>query len=219
MDQSDSVASDEAVQLSYSILSARYQVAQSTVWGLVTASVAAEAGLWIGMLTVRQASLAFGLGFVMLGMVSLLATRYFELTGMLDRQLMDEYEDALQIPARLRLEHGARLEERISLVLPRLDPASQKRFRKRRISKHDDDPALWHRLDVVLTTLGQASLVWTAMIAMTAVAGGAASIALATNSVWLTAVAGLLIFLLLALPWLLASESGRVTRLRDRRRR
>lgn len=210
----------ESLRLNYSLLFARHQASQSNLWTIVSMTLASEVALWVGMVTQPDAvpPIVFGLGLLMVGGSAPLAIRFIELNAMLDRQLLGTYEQELGTPARLCLEHGRRLEDRFITMVHRLPVEAQQRARKRRIAKHPSDGKTWHAFDKWLSTLGQPSMMWTAVIYMAAIAGASAATWLQWESTVTCIAVAAVTLLLFATPWFLAAETGPVAALRRRSR-
>lgn len=196
---------ESSLRLNYQLLADRLHNTQTVVWGVVAMTLAIEGGLWVGMVTQpigQFEAVLFGCAFWLLGGSAPLAIRFFELASMLDRQLLGEYERALKIPTRLSLEHGRRLEDRFTTVARRLPEDAQARLYKRRLAKGPDAGDGWERADRIMTAMGQPSLVWTSVIAVSSVVGAAVAAYLAwNNSRWTaaTAIATFALFLVIFL--------------------
>ncbi|MBD8077761.1 hypothetical protein IF651_01630 [Cellulosimicrobium arenosum] len=183
---------------------------------MVATSIATEVALWIGLGQNVDTALylLIGLGALMVGVVSILAIRYTELSSMLDRQLLGEYEEQFRIPAHLRPHYDKRFEDRIWEVSAQLPVERRERLFKRRIAKQrppephtGEIPPLW-RFDMLLSALGQPSIVFTAALAVAGSAGFGLGIFRASGSQILSVSITILSLILLALPWFASMQSA-----------
>ncbi len=219
-ERSDSLRASDSddVRLLYSTLLVRAQHYSTLTWQVVSMSVAAEAGLWVALAQVKTPlfQVLIGLGLLMMGGVASLVIRYLELSSTLDRQLLGLCEQRLRIEPQLRTFHNLRFEDRLERVSAALDQPSVDTLFKRRIAK--DLPAradgrltpLW-RVDRLLSTLGQPTVMFTAVLASSGVIGFSSGIYQASGRLWLAIPLAMGSLVLLALPWL-ASMKGRIGR-------
>ncbi|MCB7137451.1 hypothetical protein [Cellulosimicrobium marinum] len=217
-------AGDSEVLLAmYSALVARHQSSDSRTWQLVGIAIAAEVALWIGLGQSLSAAfyLLIGLGALAVSVVSILAIRYTELSSMLDRQLLGAYEDHFGVPTELRLHHDLRLEDRLWEMSGHLSPERRSRLFKRRIAKRrpserraGDAWVLW-RVDMVLSALGQPSIVFTAILALAGCLGLGLGVYQASASHAIAISITALSLVVLALPWFTSMDSVVGGRLRN----
>ena len=191
----------------YQVLFAQRNLDNDVLWRIIAFSVATEAGGLIALLSDKLKSannvlnVLIGVGLLLVGVVGPLTVRFVETSVMLDRQLLDQYEDVVL--------HGLRLSDRFEKILPNLSKERQVAANLRRFAKTDSGKVL-RTLDRIADLLGQPSLVWTATIA----SGGAASFGIALSTadvrgVQLVTFTSLATFLTMGL-WLLANEVHRI---------
>ena len=200
----------------YQVLFAQRNLDNDVLWRIIAFSVATEAGGLIALLSDKLKSannvlnVLIGVGLLLVGVVGPLTVRFVETSVMLDRQLLDQYEDVvLHEWPHLRQFHGLRLSDRFEKILPNLSKERQVAANLRRFAKTDSGKVL-RTLDRIADLLGQPSLVWTATIA----SGGAASFGIALSTadvrgVQLVTFTSLATFLTMGL-WLLANEVHRI---------
>lgn len=214
-----SPASTEDLRLNYSLLAQRRLNLQNAVFGFISMSLAAEAALWVGLLNLDlnvPALVLFGLGIEMIGVIAPLSVRFYEVSNMLDRQLLDEYEAQLDIPPHLRMHTGLRFQDRLELVLPRLPEDAQRRVTRRRVSKDSDDHKAWQRADAFLDMIGAPTIVWTAVLSVVGIAGVTTAFALAFESVWVCVLVAAVSVTVHLTPLLASAQAGPIGSLRRR---
>lgn len=202
----------------YAVLFQQRTLDNDVLWRIIAFSFATEAGGLITLFSNKLSSanpvliVLIGAGLLVIGVVGPLTVRFVETSVMLDRQLLDQYEELiLRKWPDLRQFHGLRLSKRFVQIRERLPADRQAFLDRRRFAKIDSGRAL-RTLDSIADLLGQPSLVWTAVIAT----GGAVGfgVALSTAGVrgpkWsiLTFAATLLTLSL----WLLANEAHKLPR-------
>lgn len=167
----------------YSVLFQQRTLDNDVLWRIIAFAFATEAG---GLVTLFSNKLGtvnpmfiilIGAGLLVIGVVGPLTVRFVETAVMLDRQLLDQYEDLiLQNWPDLRQFHGSLLSKRFVQIRENLRVDRQEALDRRRFATSDSGRAL-RTLDRFADLLGQPSKVWTAVIA----AGGAVGFGVALS--------------------------------------
>ena len=199
----------QAVRLNYEALLSRHQATQTTLWSMIAMALAAEAALWVGLTTLPLRgleTLLFACAFLMVGGLAPLSIRFFEISSMFDRQLMDTYERAIGLPNGFpRLLHGRRLKDRLGAARKLgFTPRQIESLHKRLLTKDVDERGLWALLDDLLTLAGQPSMMWTSVIAFTGIAGTTTAVGLAGGQATWTVAAALATSTIMPGLWLLS---------------
>lgn len=151
---------------------ARWQSNNSILWQLFAFLIGAQTAVGVALTQVQAGSyLQFLVGCVGLGGLGLfgpLAIRFIETILLLDRLLLDQYEERLLPERELRLYHGRRLRDRMEMIRGHLQDDQLATLSKRRLAKLGKQGA---RLDKLLDIFGQPSLIWTMVVAGAGVGG------------------------------------------------
>ena len=104
-----------------------------------------------------------------LGLLGPLAVRFIETILMMDRLLLDKYEEELlSKKPMLRLYHGQRMRVRMSSLWLELDDDQKRTLGKRRLTVLG---RTGERIDWLLDLLGQPSLLWTGAVSGAGIVG------------------------------------------------
>lgn len=157
----------------YQGLVARWQSNNSILWQLFAFVIGADVALIVGYAGVKNGSyLQFILGCLGLGGIGLLgplAVRFIETILLMDRLLMDRYEEVLlRNHPNLRLFHGQRMRVRMRSLRSEMDEFQKETLAQRRLTVLG---GLGERCDWVLDRLGQPSLIWTGAVAVSGIVG------------------------------------------------
>lgn len=190
----------------YAVLFARQQSTGALTFQVVGLTAGAQAAIWVGLSTVHQSPLMIllGCGLLLLGNTAAFVVRSAELSSMLDRQLLDVYEEQMGVPATLLTHHGRRFEDRFQAVTKELSPGAKKRVFRRRVELASGGRAWRSKADRWLSRLGQPSLVWTFVLAGSGTAGFGVAIGETFSSVWAGIVAALVGVAPIVFPWIAA---------------
>lgn len=202
----------------YAVLFQQRTLDNDVLWRIIAFAFATEAGGLIALFSNKLASvnpnliILIGAGLLVIGVVGPLTVRFVETAAMLNRQLLDQYEDLiLQNWPDLRQFHGSLLSKRFVQIRGHLRPDRQEALDRRRIATNDSGRAL-RALDRFADLLGQPSKVWTAVTAAGGTVGfgvalSAAGVTEPTRSI-LTSTAAILTFSL----WMIAIETHKLPR-------
>jgi hypothetical protein len=175
------------------------------IWTIIGFAVAAQASGLVGLVQLTDHSalqVVIGLVVAGIGAATPLTIRSMETSFRMDRLLLDRYESQLlsSVPS-FKQEHGARLNERLSLWRGKVTDDQWRSLSKRRFS----DRKYAQEINGVLDFIGQPSLIWTGITPILGAVAFDVSLTLGVGTTWYVVVAiivsnlALLILMFLAL--------------------
>jgi hypothetical protein len=181
------------------------------MWRIIAFALATEASLFVALSEIPAKAilrLGIGLGAQMIGLLGPLSIRYVESARLLDRILLDKYEQKLlRNNSRYLQEHSEKLVSRMQDFLDNKDltPGDRARIAERRLG----DGRTAEILDKALDLFGQPTIVWTMAIAIAGSVGFDWGLAAEVHVVWILTIVDLIANGLLIILWLISNNALR----------